>query len=91
MLVFAMGSVHPAQPSSCILGDLQGAGAQADGLQDNLWVWCELECQTLARAGTARQEGQARGCCAEQGPAAPPEWRQDSAPHISLVLVHGLP
>lgn len=31
-LVFAMGNAHSAQPSSCILGDLQGAGPHAGGL-----------------------------------------------------------
>lgn len=55
MLVHAMGSVHPAQPSSCILGHLQGAGPRAGGLQESLWMWCELECRTLAHAGIPGQ------------------------------------
>lgn len=50
-LVLAMGSVHSARPSGCILGDFQGAGPHAGGLQDNLWVWCKLESETLACAG----------------------------------------
>lgn len=49
-----MSNVHPAQPSIGILGDLQGAGPHAGDLQDNLWVWYKLECQTLAHDGIPR-------------------------------------
>lgn len=61
------------------------------GLQHELWIWCKLDCQTLARTSIPKERERPQRCCAEQGPASArgmgPSRPSPNRPNLTPVSV----